>query len=152
VGFFRDLSSNLLSFSWISRSHHYGEACFGVLEGKTTPDFTSSWYHCNCASRQVQRCHHSSQNLLLPKPKPTRQQKPNQEKFKQKQSSSRDVGLLKLVLQNQSDFKYCSNTKQDFIAGTGGATTEVPCEASKQDIIAATVGATTEVPCEASRC
>jgi hypothetical protein len=70
------LSSKLLSFSWISRSNHYGEACFGVLEGKTTPDITSSWYHCNCASRQVQRCHHSSQNLLLQKPKPTRNKDP----------------------------------------------------------------------------
>jgi hypothetical protein len=46
------------------------------LEGKTTPDIPSSWYHCNSASRQVQRCHHSSQNLLLPKPKPTRNKDP----------------------------------------------------------------------------
>jgi len=41
-----------------------------------------------------------------------------------------------------------SNTKQDVIPASGGATTEVPCEASKQDFIAATGGATTEVPCE----
>jgi hypothetical protein len=80
LGFFGDLSSNFLSFSCISRSHHYGEACFGVLEGKTTPDVTSSWYHCNCASRQVQRCHHSSQNLFLPKPKPTRKKDPTKKK------------------------------------------------------------------------
>jgi hypothetical protein len=50
------------------------------LEGKTTPDVTSSWYHCNCASRQVQRCHHSSQNLFLPKPKPTRKKDPTKKK------------------------------------------------------------------------
>jgi len=43
-------------------------------------------------------------------------------------------------------------SKQDFITATGGATTDVPCEGSKQDFIAAPGGATTEVPCEDSRC